>query len=317
VARGHTIHWNVDRHTHFEQDAFFQYHHVFERTRRGGAVTGYAHHGELFNGRRGLAIDVPFGLVDFIELLQGGRIATEGWYNFLNMGYRILPVGGADWPYFGPTLPGVERTYVKVDGAFSIDSWLDGFRRGRTYVTNGPFLELAVNGQPMGSELKVSRGETLRIEATAQLNPDVDALDRIELVVLGDVKAQEAAGGRDTVRLSTTITADRSLWLAVRAYGRAQEPQFTTIAHSAPTYVVVGNEPTWKAEALPDLVRIQRTHLSDLLTEPVNADGDLEFFETRETILEQWKKQLPTLTPRVKEADARYEALLERLNRSR
>jgi hypothetical protein len=317
VARGHTIHWNVERHTHFEQDAFFQYHHVFERTRRGGAVTGYAHHGELFNGRRGLAIDVPFGLVDFIEVLQGGRLATEGWYNFLNMGFRILPVGGADWPYFGPTLPGVERTYVKVDGSFSIDSWLDGFRRGRAYVTNGPFLELAVNGQPMGSELKVPRGATIRVDTTAQLNPDVDALDRIELVVLGDVVARETANGRDSVKLSTTITADRSLWLAVRAYGRTQEAQFTTVAHSAPVYVVVGDEPTWKAEALPELVRIQRAHLSDLLSEPVNADGDLEFFETRETILEQWKKQLPTLTPRVKEADAKYQALLDRMNRSR
>ena len=98
VARGHTIHWNVERHTHFERDAFFQYHHVFERTRQGGAVTGYAHHGELFNGRRGLAIDVPFGLVDFIEVLQGGRLATETWYKFLNLGFPILPVGGADWP---------------------------------------------------------------------------------------------------------------------------------------------------------------------------------------------------------------------------
>ena len=70
VARGHTIHWNVDTHAHFEPRAFFQYHLVFERTRRGGAVTGYAHLGELFNGRRGLAIDVPFGLVDFIEVCR-------------------------------------------------------------------------------------------------------------------------------------------------------------------------------------------------------------------------------------------------------
>ena len=30
------------------------------------------------------------------------------------------------------------------------------------------------------------------------------------------------------------------MWLAVRAYGGHQEPQFTTIAHSAPVYVVVG-----------------------------------------------------------------------------
>jgi hypothetical protein len=317
VARGHTMHWNVERHTHFEPGAFFQYHHVFERTRRGGAITGYAHHGELFNGRRGLALDVPFGLVDFIELLQGGRIATEGWYQFLNMGYRILPAGGADWPYFGPTLPGVERTYVHVDGPFTIDSWLAGFRRGRVYVTNGPLLELTVNGQPMGAEVKAARGSMVQIEATARLNPDVDALDRIELVVLGDVVKQESARGQDTVRLTATVPADRSLWLAIRAYGKTQEPQFTTIAHSAPVYVVVGDQPTWKAEALPELVRIQRAHLSDLLREPVNADGDLEFFETRETILDQWKKQLPALMPRVKAADGRYQALLERLGRLR
>ena len=316
VARGHTIHWNVERHTHFERDAFFQYHHVFERTRLGGAVTGYAHHGELFNGRRGLAIDVPFGLVDFIEVLQGGRIATETWYNFLNLGFRILPVGGADWPYFGPTLPGVERTYVNIDGPFSIDAWLEGFRRGRAYVTNGPFLELRVNGQPMGAELKVPRGATIEIEASARLNPDVDTLDRLELVVLGDVARQEPARGQDRVQLKATLTADRSQWLAIRAYGRHQEQQFTTIAHSAPVYVVVGDEPTWKADALEPLVAIQRGHLNDLLREPVNADGDLEFFETRETIVEQWQRQLPTLTPRVKEADARYAALLDRIRRT-
>ena len=61
---------------------------------------------------------------------------------------------------------------------------------------------------------------------------------------------------------------------------------------------------------------VQRGHLNDLLREPVNADGDLEFFETRETIVEQWKSQLPTLTPRVKEADARYAALLARIRRT-
>ncbi|MGE0126404.1 MAG: hypothetical protein AB7H93_07645 [Vicinamibacterales bacterium] len=172
--------------------------------------------------------------------------------------------------------------------------------------------ELTVNGQPMGAEVKAARGSTLTIEATATLNPDVDALDRIELVVLGDVVKQESANGKDTVRLSTTLTADRSLWLAVRAYGKTQEQQSATIAHSGPVYVVVGK---WKAEALPEMVGIQRTRLSELLAEPVNADGDLEFFETRETILEQWKRQLPALTPRVKETDRRYQALLERLGR--
>lgn len=312
VMRGHTIHWNVATHQHFEAEGFFQYHLVFERTRREGALTGYAHLGELFNGRRGLALDVPFGLVDFIEVLQGGRLNTEIWYSFLNLGFRVLPVAGADWPYFGPTLPGVERTFVKVDGSFSVDSWLDGFRKGHVYVTNGPFLDFSVNGRQMGEELRVPKGTKLQISASAQLNPDVDSLDRLEIVELGDVRASEPGGGKDRLRLTTTLTADHSMWIAARAYGAHQEAQFTTVAHSAPIYIVVDDEPTWKREAVPDLVTLQRQQLGELLTVPINADGDLEAFETRETIIEQWKRQLPTLTPRVKEADARYQALLEK-----
>jgi hypothetical protein len=316
VMRGHTIHWNVDTHAHFEAEVFFQYHLVFERTRLGGATTGYAHLGELFNGRRGLALDVPFGLVEFIEVLQGGRLSTQVWYSFLNLGFKVLPVGGADWPYFGPTLPGVERTYVKVDGPFTIDSWLAGFRRGHAYVTNGPFLEFTVNGRPMGEELRVARGTTLDVAAAAQLNPDVDSLDRLELVVLGDVRAQEPARGQDRVQLKTSLTADRSMWVAVRAYGGHQEPQFTTVAHSAPIYVVVDDEPTWRADAVEELVKLQRGQLNDLLTVPIEPDGDLEAYETRETILQQWKLQLPILAPRIKEADRRYQALLDRLRKT-
>jgi hypothetical protein len=317
VARGHTIHWNVDAHAHFEAEGFFQYHYVFEKTRRAGALTGYAHLGELFNGRRGLAVDVPFGLVDFIEVLQGGRLNSEIWYSFLNLGYRIRPVAGADWPYFGPTLPGVERTFVKIDGAFGVDSWLEGFRRGHVYVSNGPFLEFTVNGRQMGEELRVRRGARLDLAASARLNPDVDTLDRLEVVVFGDVIAQEPARGADRVALNTILTADRSMWIAVRALGAHQEAQFQTIAHSAPIYVVVDDEPTWKADAVQGLVALQRRHLNDLLTLPINADGDLEAFETRETIIEEWKRQLPMLTPRIREADRRYQALLESRRKTR
>jgi hypothetical protein len=314
--RGHTIHWNLKAPVHFEKEAFFHYDRVFEKTRAQGALTGYAHLGELFNGRRGLALDVPFGLVDFIEVLQGGRLNTEIWYSFLNLGYKVLPAGGADFPYFGPTLPGVERTYVKVDGPFSVDSWYDGFRRGHAYVTNGPFLQLTINGRSMGDELHVGRGARLDVVADAQLNPDVDKLNRLELVVLGDVETTEPAGDSDRIHLQKTLTADRSMWIAVRAYGHHQEPQFTTVAHSAPIYVIVDNAPSWKAAAVPDLVRYQRAQLNELLTVPVDPNSDLEAWETGATLVDQWPKQLPQLRPRIQEADRRYQQLLERFGKS-
>ena len=314
--RGHTIHWNLKSHVHFEKEAFFHYDRVFERTRSQGALTGYAHLGELFNGRRGLALDVPFGLVDFIEVLQGGRLNTDIWYSFLNLGFKVLPVGGADFPYFGPTLPGVERTYVKLSGPFSAGAWFDGFRRGQVYVTNGPFLEFTINGQPMGSELRVRRGTQLTIAADAQLNPDVDRLDRLELVVLGDVDHRESAGGRDRIHLQQTMTADRSMWIAVRAYGDHEEPQFTTVAHSAPIYVVVDDQPTWKTETLATLVEYQRAQLNELLTIPVDPNSDLESWETADTLVDEWPKQLPLLRPRIEQADRRYQELLDRFRKS-
>jgi hypothetical protein len=314
--RGHTIHWNLKQHVHFEREGFFQYHGVFERTRGQGALTGYAHLGDAFNGRRGLALDVPFGLVDFIEVLQGGRLNTDVWYSFLNLGYKVLPVGGADYPYFGPTLPGVERTYVNIDGPFSAAAWFSAFRRGHAYVTNGPFLQFTINGRQMGEEIHVARGANLDVVADTQLNPDVDALHRLELVALGDVVAQAPANGHDRIHLRKQLTADRSMWLAVRAYGNHQEPQYTTVAHSAPIYVVVDDQPTWSIEAVPALVQYQRAQLRELLTVPVDPNADLEAWETGDTLVDQWPQQLPLLKPRIEDADRRYQQLLDRLRKS-
>ena len=313
--RGHTMHWNIERPVH-EPDSFFEYHEIFENTRRQGGVTGYAHLGELFNGRRGLALDVPFGLVDFIEVLQGGRLNTEIWYTFLNLGYRVLPVAGADFPYFGPTLPGVERTYVRLDGPFSADAWFAAFREGRAYVTNGPFLELSVNGRQMGDELRVARGTPLAVEASARLNPEFDRLERLELVVLGDVAATETADGTDGAALSHRMTAEGSLWIAARAWGARHGPRDMTVAHSAPIYVVVDDEPTWKREAVPELVAHHRAQLQALLSAPIDPQQDLETWETATTLAERWPQQRARLEPRVAEADRRYRDLLERFERS-
>jgi hypothetical protein len=314
--RGHTIQWNLKAPVHQPPERFYSYHRVFEEARRQGALTGYAHLGELFNGPRGLALDVPFGLIDFIEVLQGGRLHTEAWYSFLNLGFRISPVAGADYPFFGPTLPGVERTYVKVDGRLTADRWFDAFKAGRAYVTNGPFLEFKVNGREMGSEIRVPKGARLDVAALATMNPDHEKLTRIELVVLGDIAAKVDATDGGKVELRQQIVADRSMWIAVRAYGQRQERWNTTAAHSAPIYVVVDDQPTWNAAKAPELVQLHRTNLKALLEKPVDPTEDLEGFETGPSLVGQWEAQLPAIRARVGEANARYDALLARLAKS-
>jgi hypothetical protein len=307
---GHTIHENLKVPLHSNVTNYFIYHDVFEASHLQGGISGYAHTGTGFHAQRGLALDVPFGLVDFIEVCQGGRINTDIWYSLLNLGYKITPSAGSDFPY--TDLPGVSRLYVKGTNAGGPDEWFGSFKAGHAFVTNGPFLDFTVNGSQMGDEIHVPRGSKLQIVASAQLNPDVDSLDRLELVVLGDVVATQPAHGQDRVRMETTLTADHSMWMAVRAFGSRNDPRNTTAAHSAAIYVIVDGEPSWKASAVPELIAQQRQVLNEILTDPLIPDEDLEEFQTQAILEEEWPKQREILRPRVAEADRMYQQLLEK-----
>ena len=105
------------------------------------------------------------------------------------------------------------------------------------------------------------------------------------------------------------------MWIAIRALGTRQAPRDMIVAHSAPIYVVVDDQPTWKAAAVPELVAYQRGQLQDLLRVPIEPEGDLEPWETRELLGEHWERQRDLLRPHVDEADARYAELLERVQR--
>jgi hypothetical protein len=312
---GHTVHFNIDRPIHLRTDEYFQYHKVFEEFQRTGGLSGFAHLGWSARGGssarviRGINLLAPLGLVDFIEVLQGGRLVTDGWYRLLNLGIRVTPAAGTDWPY--SDFPGVVRFFVKVDGPFNLDKWFESFGKGRSFVTNGPTLEFTINGKTMGEELRVKRGTKLDISALARLNPDVDTLDRLELVVGGDVIDTVSSGKTDSAQLRKQITADRSMWIAVRAHGGKQAANNMTVAHSAPIYVVVDGEPAWNRDKVPETIAELRGQLQELLTEPYETPitGN-EPWETRALLPAQWLLQQPLLRPRIAMADAAYEKIL-------
>ncbi len=318
---GHTIHLDVAKPVHLKTEDYFLYHQVFEQIQAEGGISGFAHMGWREGGTggnppgegrmdRGVALLAPFGLIDFIEVLQGGRFMSSAWYRLLNLGYRIKPAAGTDWPV--GDFPGAVRQYVKVNGAFNLDAWFASFNAGHVFVSNGPFLEFTANGRMMGDELRVKRGTTLNIAASATLNPEVDSLDRLELVVLGDVSQTQSAQGKDRVQLRTTLKVEHSIWVAVRAFGSRQGPRNTIIAHSAPIYVVVEDEPTWKREAVPTILAEVRDRLRRILTDPIDSPiVNNEPWETRLTLTDQWIHQQPLLRPRVNAADALYQKLLD------
>lgn len=306
--RGHTISLNISRY-HDPVD-FFLYHDTAMAVQADGGLFGYAHAIiDAFHVSRGLALDVPMGLVDFLEVLQFSMIDTEFLYDFWNLGFRLAPIAGSDFPYIN--LPGTERSYVRIDGPFSPQAWFEGLRQGRTFVTNGPILSLEVADGTIGDTVAAEKGETLNISARAQVNPDIDSLDRVELVIHGNVAATaESEKGSESLTLNHSLTAAESCWIALRAYGKNGG-----LAHSAPVYVNVdGVQTFWNTAAVPALVEKYRNRIETLLNALPDAYDDLERWDTADLLEPAWNAQLPALRQHAGQVLERYDELLQRLD---
>ncbi len=303
---GHVISINIARPLDDQLD-YFDYGAAFEGYGAQGALSGFAHVGlNEFGEWRGLALEMPFGTVDFVEVMQFNALHTEIWYDFLNLGYRLTPVAGSDFPYFGK--PGGERTYVKVDGAFTPDRWFDGLRKGRAFVTNGPLLTFFANDATMGDTLRTRVGERVDVAASVSVNPDIDSLDRLELVKNGDVIATTAATADDhELRLEHTVTVSNGAWLAVRAYGRERG-----LAHSTPIYVHAGEEGSWSREKAPAVLERVVGWLDALAEAPLEVERELEFWEI-DNLPALWEAQKPQVLERIERARASYRALAEQI----
>jgi hypothetical protein len=164
------------------------------------------------------------------------------WYRYLNCGYRVPAVGGTD-KMTNAIAIGALRTYVRLDEGedFSYQAWNRAIKRGRTFVSCGPIIELTVEGCEPGDEIRLPRGGgTLNVTATAR---SAQRFERIEIVRNGLVVAR---GRTDADGLSASVTASlevpESSWIAARCYGREKLWTSSPIdvgAHTSPVWVTV------------------------------------------------------------------------------
>jgi hypothetical protein len=306
---GHTIHLNLDAPVRFP-DTYLLYHRVFEAVSRQGGVSGFAHVGfGRSETRVGMAMNVPLGHVKFAEVAQGGMVGTDLWFDFLNLGYRIAPAAGTDYPYLSH--PGAMRSYVHLPDGYSTDAWFDGLAAGRTFVTNGPLLEFSINGAGPGEQVDLGGGGALESRGTVRLNPDLGELDRVELIVQGEVVATvEAEPGANEVKLDHRLVPASSTWLVLRGVGHRRHDDGALVSITAPVYVAVDGETrTWKRSAVPNIVEGIQNELDRLQSLRLEGASDVEWFETGPAWKVTWSDQIAALAEHIATAKAKLAAL--------
>ena len=203
-----------------------------------------------------VAADIVAGKIDAVEMqaltpdVDGPAIRE--WYRFLNCGYRMPIVGGTD--KMSAEIPvGAVRTYARLDRdqPLSFEGWAETVRAGRTFVSAGSFVDLAVDGHEVGDVVRLGRrGGRVEVHATAAAAQPV--IDRLELIHDGTViAATSAPAGADLVTLDERVAVSGSGWLAARVTSRGQiHSAFATGmgAHSSPIYLDIPGRPTFKGE---------------------------------------------------------------------
>jgi hypothetical protein len=215
---GHSIILGAPQWIDYPED-YLAYDRFWRQARQDGAVSGFAHWG-VGGADEGLAVWIPEGLLDFLEVLGFGLPYYDAWYQLLDLGIRLTPTAGTDYPC-SPSLPGRERFYTQVDGELTYDAWLDAVRRGRSFVTNGPVLDFSVNGVSMGDELHLQAPGTVTVAGRVRFDPQRDDVVSLELVGSGG-EVLFSSGERTRtgeIRIELELPVSRATWLAVRASG--------------------------------------------------------------------------------------------------
>jgi len=203
-----------------------------------------------------LPLNAVHGLTDSLD-----QIDPDDYYRLLDCGFQLPLTNGSDHP---ARVAGCARAYVKIDGEFTYEKWIDGIRRGRTFTTSGPLLSLTVNNRNVGDVLTTTAKESLQIQVTAKSR---FPLGRVQILsngaVLKEIETQEKQAD-----LTVTIPAGESRWVVARCSRNDQWNAIwhPDIAHTSAVYVHVDGRSVFRDEAAHEWIDRMRLHIRDIQT---------------------------------------------------
>ena len=199
-----------------------------------------------------IPVDVALGLGDFYDvasLYSDERRSTEVYYKLLNSGFRLPATGGTDnfSDVWRDPPPGADRTYVQVRGTLTLQSWLDGIRRGRTFASTGPILFLDVAGHEPGDQIELPAGGpgTVHVRAEAV---SIAPMDSMVIVVNGAASRVVPAKDPLHVVFDGQVAVPEGGWVAARVDGPSSRyvSDSYAFAQTSPVYIVRGGK-IWRS----------------------------------------------------------------------
>ena len=242
--------------------------------RAQGALAAYVHpFGGIsdpletnLGGAKALPVDLALGTIDYHELMSttSSWAAMGVWHHALNNGFHLAVVGGEDSinNLHKTAILGQNRSYSYLGPALNWDAWVKAIRKGHSFVTNAPLLQLQVEGKIPGEELRLSAdGGTVVIKGKVE---SIVPLNRVELVIRGkrlviaESSAFDPAGAGIRYEFEKSFKIEESAWITLQAYGNRPVHPINDrfpFATTNPVWVSVGGRAVRSRESARYFIR--------------------------------------------------------------
>ena len=200
--------------------------------------------------------DIPnwaSGLIHAQNIFDGGDHGTyaDTFYRYLNIGMRVPFSTGTDWFIYD-----FSRVYTPVDGDLTAEKWLESLRAGKSYITNGPFLELETERAGLGGTLQMTGPNRVTVVGRGMGRLDFKGL---ELVYNGKivhrVKAKRVEGYY-SADLRHSLEVDEPGWFALRIPPKSGKTELDRplFAHTSPIYIEVAGNKIFRVDVAKQLI---------------------------------------------------------------
>jgi TolB protein len=171
-----------------------------------------------------LTADVVLGEVDMLEVgcLWTDEIGTAAlWHEFLNLGIPVSLSAGSDVmnDLYRTMAIGATRVYVKPEGEFSLETYLNAIKKGKSFVSNGPQIIFSVDGKEVGDIIN-SNKKKLKWELNVYSPVDYDL---VEVFVNGDVVWSNKSKKGNSEIYTGSIEVPKGGWVTARVSGAKSE----------------------------------------------------------------------------------------------
>lgn len=231
---------------------------IARRTRQQGGVASYTHptnnpldfYDQPYSAK-GLPVDAALGFIDVVDVMGYVYEPTVPfWHRLLNCGFRLPAAAGTDvfLNRINSFPAGHGRAYVRIDGEFTYEAWVEGLKAGRTFVSNGPVLDFSVEGRDPGAVIRLKGPGRVRVKGGFR---SADPVASLVLVRDGEVVGEAELGdGALSGAIEEEVGFERSGWVALRAAGPPNERSMMRPmgAHTSPVYVEVAGRPADSAK---------------------------------------------------------------------